>query len=252
MVAIRFKAKFKSNDFTRFACLKGAHVVVADIDCAGAEETSQIIQSSGGHCKAITVDVSSLDSVKEMVAKSVEFLGGGCIDIVVNNAAAFVFGKVEDVSREDWDRVLGVNVIGASNVVTSSLPYLKQSASPSVVNISSVCGFRARPGFVPYGTSKAALLQMSRCLATDLARYNIRVNSVCPGTILTPALDKDIAHRGVGREKYLEEASKSILLKRVGTTDEVGKAVMFLASKDASFITGAELVVDGGASIGEQ
>ena len=234
----------------RLFAREGAKVVVADINTIGAEETVDIIRSAGGNSIAVTCDVSSPDSVEELIAKSVDYLNGG-IDIVVNNAAAFMFGKVEDVSKEDWDRVLGVNVIGASNIVKLSLPHLKKSSTSSIVNIASICGFCARPAFIPYNTSKGALLQLSKCLAMDLAPFNIRVNAVCPGTILTPALEKDIAHRGVDREEYLSEASESILLKRVGTAEEVAKAVLFLASNDAAYITGAQLVVDGGATISD-
>jgi len=228
---------------------EGAKVVVADIDNEGSKETVDLIQSSGGYATAINTDVSSLESVQHLVHSSVDQLGG--IDIVVNNAAAFVLGKVEDVGSKDWGKVFGVNVIGAANLVKLSLPYLKKSSSSNIVNIASISSYIAQPAYVPYNASKGALLQLTKCLAMDLAEFNIRVNAICPGYIYTPATDRYIASTGysVDKEEFLKERAGEILLKRVGTSEEVANAALFLASDEASFITGAHLVVDGGTTI---
>lgn len=226
---------------------EGASVVIADIDESGSEETLAQIESEKGKGIAITTDVSSDDSVSNMVNKSLNFLGG--IDILVNDAAAFIFGKVEDVGYKDWKTVFDVNVIGAANTVKHSLPYLKQSLSPNIVNIASVSGFIAQPAFVPYNASKGALLQLTRCLAMDLSEFKIRVNAVCPGTIYTPATERHIAFENADKDEFLENAVKGSFLKRVGKPEEVAYAALFLASDEASFITGSHLVVDGGATV---
>ena len=140
-------------------------------------------------------------------------------------------------------------MIGASSTVKHSLPYLKQSTSPNIVNIASVSGFIAQPSFVPYNASKGALLQLTRCLAMDLSEFNIRVNAVCPGAIYTPATERHIAFEKADRDEFLEKAGQTSFLKRVGTPEEVAYAALFLASDEASFITGSHLVVDGGATV---
>ena len=226
---------------------EGASVVVADIDESGSIETLSQIQSEGGQAIAITTDVSSEESVAKMVLASASFLGG--IDILVNDAAAFVFGSLENVSLQDWEKVFGVNVIGASNTIKHSLPYLKDSASPNIVNIASVSGFIAQPAFVPYNASKGALLQLTRCLAMDLSEFKVRVNAVCPGAIYTPATERHIAFENADRDEFLEKAGEESFLKRVGQPEEVAYAALFLASDEASFITGTGLVVDGGATV---
>ena len=226
---------------------EGASIVIADIDESGSHETSAQIEAAGGKSLAVTTDVSSDESVSDMIKKASDFLGG--IDILVNDAAAFIFGKVEDVTQKDWETVFGVNVIGASSPVKHSLPYLKQSTSPNIVNIASVSGFIAQPSFVPYNASKGALLQLTRCLAMDLSEFNIRVNAVCPGAIYTPATERHIAFEKADRDEFLEKAGQTSFLKRVGTPEEVAYAALFLASDEASFITGSHLVVDGGATV---
>ena len=227
---------------------EGASVVVADIDEAGSKKTAREIENSGGVSYAVTTDVSSEISVQKSISDAVSLIGG--IDIVVNDAAAFIFGAVEEVTYTDWETVFGVNVIGAANVVKHALPYLKKSASPSIVNMASIGGFVAGSSFVPYNASKGALLQLTRCLAMDLSEFNIRVNSVCPGSIYTPATEKHIAFEEADRDEFLKNAAGSNFLKRVGKPEEVAYAALFLASNEASFITGEHLVVDGGATVG--
>ena len=227
--------------------LEGAQIFIADIDSNGGLETTRLIINQGGAANFHQTDVSDAQSVLESIQTASDTMGG--IDILVNDAAAFVFGTVEQASAEDWGRVLGVNVLGTVHTVKEALPFLRNSTSPSIVNIASVSSFIAQPAFVPYNTSKGALLQLTRCLAMDLAEDGIRVNCVCPGSIYTPATERHIAFEKANKEEFLKEAGEGSILKRVGTPEEVAYAALFLASDEASFITGTQLVVDGGATV---
>ena len=173
-----------------------------------------------------------------------DYLGG--IDTLVNDAAAFVFGTIEQVTEKDWERALNVNVLGSVYTVRESLPYLRLSENSSIVNIASVSSFIAQPAFLPYNTSKGALLQLTRCLAMDLAPEGIRVNCVCPGSIYTPATERHIAFEGIDREAFLEQAAQGSFLKRVGKPEDVCPVVEFLLSSDSDFISGQIIRVDGG------
>jgi len=226
---------------------QGASVVIADIDEDGMRQTVEQIQSEDGKCLAIHTDVASEKSVEELMGESKQFLGG--LDILVNDAAVFVFGSVDTVNLADWEKVFGVNVIGSANTVKYALPELKNSSSPAIVNIASVSSFIAQPAFVPYNASKGALLQLTRCLAMDLAEFNIRVNAVCPGSIYTPATERHMDFENANREEFLKKAAEASLLKRVGKPEEIAYAALFLASNEASFITGEHLVVDGGMTV---
>ena len=226
---------------------EGAQVFIADIDTNGGLETTRLITKRDGVANIQKTDVSNPQSVLESIQAANDKMGG--IDILVNDAAAFVFGTVEQTSPEDWERVFGVNVLGTVHTVKEALPYLRDSLSPAIVNIASVSSFIAQPAFIPYNTSKGALLQLTRCLAMDLADDGIRVNCVCPGSIYTPATERHIAFEKANKEDFLREAGEGSFLKRVGKPEEVAYAALFLASEEASFITGTQLVVDGGATV---
>ena len=226
---------------------EGAKIVIADIDGNGAQNTASLINKDNEKALAVCSDISSEKSVKILIQKSVEFLGG--IDILINDAAAFIFGSVEEITKSDWEKVFGVNVIGSSNMIKYALPYLKKSHNSSIVNIASVSSFIAQPSFIPYNASKGALLQLTRCLALDLAKYDIRVNAVSPGAFYTPATERHIEFEGVDRDEFLKSVAETSFLKRLGKPEEVAKAALFLASDEASFITGTQLVVDGGATV---
>ena len=225
---------------------EGAKIVVADVDESGGKETASLIASEDRPCLFVSADVSSNSDVENLLHRSFQFFGG--VDILVNNAAAFVFGKVADVTKADWETVFGVNLIGAANTTAAALPYLRESGGASIVNIASIGSFKPAPGFVPYCSSKGALLQLTRCLAMDLAQDGVRVNCVCPGSIYTPATEKHIAYENADRSEFLDAAAKSSFLNRVGDPIEVAYAALFLASDEASFVTGTSLVVDGGAT----
>ena len=223
---------------------EGARVVGVDIDAAGAEETAAEIRRVGGHAIACWADISSESEVAQTIARAAVELGG--LDILVNNAAAFVFGRVEELSEADWDRALATNIKGAAFCAKYAVPEMRKRGGGAIVNLGSISSFIAQPAFVPYNTTKGGVIQLTRCLAMDLAADNIRVNCVCPGAIDTPAISRHGALHGLSREQIVEELKPLHFIKRLGTPREVANAILFLASDEASFITAASLMVDGG------
>lgn len=222
---------------------EGARLVLADLNEDGARAVAGKIQKSGGQAAAIRADIS-----KEEDARGISDLAlreFGRIDIVVNNAADFTTKSVEEATMADWQRVLGVNVVGTAMVSKYAVPHMKAKGG-SIVNIASMSGIIAQPNFVTYNSSKGAVLTMTRCMALDLAPYNIRVNSICPGCIYTTATEREWIRMGETKEQWTARQAPLHMLNRVGDAREVANAVLFLASDEASFITAAELLVDGG------
>ena len=227
---------------------EGANVFIAELEADNGKGTAANINANGGSAVFWETDTSNSDSVRSMIANAVDEFG--TVDILVNNAATFVFGKVEEVTDADWARVFGVNVIGYANCVREVLPTFRKAGGGAVVNIASVSSFIAQPEFIPYNSSKGAVAQLTRCLAMDLAPDNIRVNAVCPGSIKTRATDMHIDSLGLDREQSYVEFGEDALMKRMGEPKEIASVVAFLASDDASYMTGSHVIVDGGMSIG--
>ena len=226
---------------------EGASLVVADTDSKGGQETSARIKSAGGEAVFVQTDVSKEPDVEDMVRAAMSAYGA--INILVNNAAAFVFKPVEDVTDSDWRRVIDVNLMGAAYCTKHVLPTMKAAGGGSIVNMGSIGGFTAQPASVPYSASKGALIQMTRGTAMDLSPYRIRVNCVCPGSTLTPAFERLPQLVTGDREKILREMASSVLMKRLADPIEIAYGVLFLASDEASFVTGESLVMDGGQTI---
>jgi meso-butanediol dehydrogenase / (S,S)-butanediol dehydrogenase / diacetyl reductase len=170
------------------------------------------------------------------------------IIMFLHSAAAFVFGKVTDVTNDQWDTVLSVNVKGYAITAKYAIKAMvkSQCTNGSIVNIASTSSFVAQPAFVPYNTTKGAILQLSRCMALDHGPQGIRSNCVCPGTIDTPATSKHADSLGISKEELSKQIIDTHFVKRLGSTIDVANAVLFLASDESSFITGAALSVDGG------
>lgn len=229
----------------RFAA-EGAKVLVADLNAAAAEKTVELLTKEGGTGAALQADVSSEHDAKAIADRALELWGR--IDVLVNNAASFVKKNVETATREDWELILGVNVMGTSFCSRFAVPAMKQQGGGAIVNISSIYGALAAPDFMTYNATKAAIINMTKCMAMDLAPFNIRVNCVCPGQTHTPALEAVLATIGM----TIEDGKKNLLdrhmIKRFGRPEEIAPAILFLASEEASFITAATLMVDGGST----
>ncbi len=223
---------------------EGARVVVADLDAKGGQETVQSIQSRGGQAHFVQADISRETEAKKIADEAVKVFGR--LDILVNNAATFVL-KGFEASVEEWQRSLEVNIMGTALVTKYAVEHLKKQGG-AIVNLGSISSFLAQPNFFAYSATKAAVLQMTRNMALDLGPQRIRVNCVCPGTILTPASLRHMEKVGLTLERFNHEEGSKTFLGRAGQSREVAHAILFLASDEASYVTGASLMVDGGYS----
>ena len=218
-------------------------MAIFDRDVNRGEAVLQEVRAKQGRAIFLPVDISVEGDVSEAIRRTeAEF---GRLDVLVNNAAAFVFGSYE-ATQADWERVLSVNVMGAAFCAKYAVDAMIRAGGGSIVNVTSISGFVAQERSLPYNTSKAALLGFNRCLAMDLAPHNIRVNAVAPGCIDTPQLRADVARAGLSYEEDLAIEGPLHLLNRFGSSEEVSNAILFLASDEASFVTGTCLMVDGG------
>ena len=193
----------------------------------------------------MAVDVADEASVAALVAAAAEQFGR--IDVLVNNAAIFVL-KGLDAPFEEWRRSLEVNVIGTVFASRQVVPVMRRGGGGAIVNLGSISSFIAQPQVVAYSATKAAIANMTRCMALDLAADRIRVNAVCPGTVWTPIVERLAADEGLDRAAADAAPAwgGAHLLNRLADPHEIAAAIAFLASDDASFITGENLMVDGG------
>ncbi len=223
---------------------EGARLVLADYNADAAERVAKRLTGSGAQAIAVASDISKENDARAISDRAVsEF---GAIDILVNNAADFTTFSVEDATEADWHRVLNVNVIGTAMVSKYAIPHIRKQGKGSIVHLASMSGIIAQPNFVTYNSSKGAILTMTRCMALDLAKDNIRVNSVCPGCIYTTATEREWIRMGLTKEEWTAQMAPAHMLNRVGEAREVANAILFLASDEATFITAAHLMVDGG------
>ncbi len=189
-------------------------------------------------------DVTDHADVKRMVDEIMTRLGR--IDVLFNNAGILVEGTVEQVSEAEWDRIMAVNVKGVFLMTKEVIPVMLKQGGGSIVNNASCSGLVGDRSAIAYNTSKGAVVLMTKCLALDYAQKNIRVNCVCPGEIETPMFLQEVASRGTTVDAHRKEISEYHPIGRLGRPSEVANTVVFLASDDASFITGTAVSVDGG------
>ncbi|MCB1704112.1 MAG: SDR family oxidoreductase [Halioglobus sp.] len=226
----------------RFA-QEGATVVGFDVNEGG--EAWQAVASCAKGSDFLTGDVTREAAVISAVERAVEKFGR--IDVLVNAAGVSSYGATTDVDEAEWDRVMNINLKGSFLFAKHAAKSMLQQGSGSIVHIASIEGMVGLNGQITYGTSKGAVIQMTRNMAADFAKSGIRVNCVCPGAIETPltAALQDESMRAM--KQQMEEAH---LMGRFGEADEIANAILFLASDEASFITGHPLVVDGGWTAG--
>lgn len=227
-------------------CAEGARVVLADIDLAKAEEAAAELRTQGHEAQAFQVDVADPASVANLQAFVSQTFGP--LNILVNNAAIQVNKKIEDTEPEEWNRQMAVNVGGVFLCSRAFLPDLRKTRGV-IINMSSVNGFFVEPFCAGYCASKGAILALTKALAIDHGREGIRVHAICPGYI-NAGLAEGYFESQPDPAKAREEAGSLHALGRIGQPEEVARAAAFLASDDASFMTGSALIVDGGFSAG--
>ena len=224
---------------------EGAAVVVAERNEVSGRGTVERIVAKGGRAHFIHTEVADETSVKQMAAEAVRVFGK--INILVNNAAIFVLRGI-DATPEEWRQILDVNVMGPALVAKHVVPHLRNQGGGAIVNLASISSFIAQPQFVTYNATKAAVANMTRCMAMDLAPDNIRVNAVAPGTVWTQIVESRAAAVGLDRaaaDKHPNYGG-SHMIHRIADPREIAFAILFLASDEASFITAEILMVDGG------
>jgi len=218
---------------------EGARVVVADCDAAAAEAAAGDIVAAGGQAISVRVDVSDAAQVQGMVRAALDEFEG--IDILFNAAGVLALGTVLDTDERTWRRVLDVNLTGAYLCCRAVIPHMIERGGGAIVNTSSSTGAHdANTNAAAYVTSKGGVTLLTRCMAIDHARHNIRVNAIAPGPTDTPMLRRNMT------SDALAAFAATFPMGRLGRPEELARAALFLASEEASFVTGAILCVDGG------
>ena len=220
---------------------EGADVIINyNKNLEKAKEVSDKINSMGRKSLIIKADVSDNDSVSRMINETIKAFNR--IDILINNAGIAKRASIEDVSLEDWDRVMNVNLRGAFLCCKMAGKQMIRQGEGNIINIASISGIMPDINLGAYSVSKSGLIMLTRLLSIEWAKYNIRVNSVCPGPIETQLMNEVFR-----TPELLKARLESMPLKRFGKPEEVAKLVAFLVSEDAGNITGENIVIDGGS-----
>ncbi len=222
----------------------GARVVIGDLDAAGAAQTVALVESEGGQASSVETDVTDEHAVRALVAHAVDEMGG--LDVAFLNAGLQRSGPVDEFPVDEWDALFAVNprhcFLGAKHVT----PHLREGGG-SIVLMASLAGLRGGPGMTAYSASKGAIVGFAKALAAELAPHSIRVNTICPGWIDTPFNQPAIDFMG-GRASQESVVEQIVPLARQGTPQEIAAGVLFLASDASSYMTGQNLVIDGGVN----
>jgi NAD(P)-dependent dehydrogenase (short-subunit alcohol dehydrogenase family) len=232
--------------------MEGAKVVVQDRAIVAAQETATLVTKAGGEAVSIGGDVTLKADAEAMVKMAVQTYGR--LDILFNNAGIWRGGTILDISEDDWDRTMAVNVKGIYLVSRSAVQQMMRQGGGSIVNAASVAALRGSPMSAAYNASKGAVMLLTKCMALDFGRYGIRVNCTCPGLIETQMADELLSYRSLGdddrKQALLETYQERHAVGRLGQADDVARVVLFLGSDESSFVTGAAWPVDGGLSAG--
>ncbi len=230
----------------RLFCAEGARVAIVDLDPDRLRDVAAAIAEEvpGAAILPVAADISGEDEAARAVAETVaEF---GALTVLVNNAGVREFGPLAEASEESWRRIIDVNLLGTANCAKAALPELRKAGAAAIVNVSSVHAEVGRAGMGQYDATKAAIVSLTRTWAWEEAEHGIRVNAVCPGGTLTPYHLTRYRDLGVSEETLRAKQADVCLMGRWAEVREIAYPILFLASDEASFVTGATLMVDGG------
>jgi NAD(P)-dependent dehydrogenase (short-subunit alcohol dehydrogenase family) len=221
----------------------GATVVFIDRSEDGGKAVEEAVRSSGGEALFVTGDVSRVDDVRRLVQETVDRYGA--IDVLFNNAGYNLHQSITDVAETDWRQLLDVNLGGVFLTSKEALPHMVRAGQGSIIHNASSLGLIGFPKVPAYAASKGAIIALTRQMAVDYGASGVRVNCVCPGPTRTPRIERDIASGAITPEVE-QRMTADVVLGRLAEPREVASAVLFLASDEASYITGVALPVDGG------
>jgi meso-butanediol dehydrogenase / (S,S)-butanediol dehydrogenase / diacetyl reductase len=225
---------------------EGTKIVAVDIDRELLQQVSDQIQKAGGDCLAVTADVSKRDAVQNTIRSATERFGR--VDILFNNAGIVPAGKIETISEEQWDRAMAINVKSMYLFCHEVIPKFRAQGGGVILNTASATALRAVVDRACYTATKAAVIGLTKSMALDCVRDNIRVNCLCPGTVDTPSLAQRLA-----AFPDPAEARKNFIARqpmgRLGTAEEIAQAALYLVSSASEFVTGVAFAIDGGFGI---
>ena len=224
----------------RFA-REGASVVIADLSGTRAEKITKEIEAAGGKARQIKMDASDPEGIQASIKLAIDTYGR--LDVMFNNAGFAEVASLEDTTLESWNRVLAVTLTSTFLGTKYSIPIMRQQGGGAIINTASISGTRGDYGMSSYNAAKAGVINLTRAAAMENAKFKIRINCVCPGAINTRAPELIAGNRADEFRRIQGEAAP---LGRIGEPDEIANTVLFLASDEASFITGEAIVVDGG------
>ena len=225
---------------------EGAKVVIADINVENGKKVSQHINNSNGESFFVETNVADYESVNKMVSKTLEKFG--LPDILINNAGINVFGEPLNMRDSEWKRAFSVDLDGVWFGCKAVLPHMLEKKKGTIVNVASVHGIQIIPNCFPYPVAKHGVIGLTKALAVDYAAKGIKINSISPGYIETPIIDRFFNTKPdpVAARK---EAENHQPIKRMGTTDEIANTIMFMSSDECNYMIGANIVVDGGITL---
>ncbi len=223
---------------------EGASVVVADVDEQANTETARQIEAAGGRVVAVRCDVTRSQELEAAMEATVKAFGG--LDVAFNNAGIEQpTAPAADISEDDWDRVIAINLRGVFLSMKHEIPLLLRRGGGAIVNTSSGAGVKGFAGGAAYGASKFGVIGVTKCTALDYASSGIRINAVCPGIVDTHMIGRVFGDTTEGRQAVLDQEP----IGRIGRPDEIAATVLWLCSEEASFAIGHAMVVDGGQTV---
>jgi 2-hydroxycyclohexanecarboxyl-CoA dehydrogenase len=230
-------------------CAEGAKVLLVDMDAAALERTASRIreQVPGAGLQVLAGNVADPQVATQAVKQCVEAFGR--LDVLVNNASMRNYASFADATPEEWNAVVGVNMVGNANFCRAALPHLRKAGKAAIVNVSSCYAVKGRKGMALYDATKSAIIAMTRTLAFEETGNGVRVNVVCPGSTLTDFHVNRTVAAGKSVEELKTQRQDTSLLGRWADPIEIAYPILWFASDEASFITGTTLVVDGGLHI---